>query len=72
MELYEQILAETPRQGDDPVGMVELRCYWAITEIRRILSDESLEDPECFERIERIVDVMDELGIGGGGRHDFG
>ena len=49
-----------------------LKCYQAIQAIRRVLSDDSLEDPECFFRIEEIVYALEEAGADGGGRHDFG
>ena len=40
-------------------------------EIRAVLDDETLEDPECFQRIEQIVRIYEELGPGGGIRYDF-
>lgn len=77
MELYEQIICQVmiydiiPKLDIDYEKLVEQRCYRAIQEIYAILSDEKLEDPECFQRIEAIVSVLDNLGIGGGSRHDF-
>lgn len=77
MELYEQILCETiaheilPYFHIDCDKLIEQRCYRAILEIYQVLSDDSLDDPECFQKIEAIVTVLDKLGIGGGGRHDF-
>lgn len=44
----------------------------ALREIREVLRDPSLEDPACFQRIERIVEVYEALGLDAGGRHDFG
>ena len=44
----------------------------ALLKIRDILADGSMDDPECFQRIEAIVRLMEDLGIPGGGRHDFG
>ena len=35
------------------------------------LDDETLEDPACFAKIERIVRIYEDLGPGGGSRHDF-
>lgn len=78
MELYEQILCQTiardviPALRLDAARLVELKCYQAIRKIREILADERLDDAECFDRIEQIVSGLDDLGIGGGGRHDFG
>ena len=77
MELYERILCEEitremlPMLREKGPQMVEMRCFEAIRKIYRIVAEERLDDPECFARIEEIVCVLDELGIGGGGRHDF-
>lgn len=35
----------------------------ALEEIRRVLNDDSLEDPACFQRIEAIVTVLDGHGM---------
>lgn len=51
--------------------MKESSCR-ALQEIREVLRDGRLEDPECFRRIEQIVTVYEDLGSDGGGRHDFG
>lgn len=77
MELYEQILCETiakeviPGLHLDSEKLLELKCYQAIREIYEVISNEEMDDPECFYRIEQIVLILDRLGIGGGGRHDF-
>jgi len=77
MELYEQILCETiakevlPSLHLNYKTLLELKCYQAIMEIYQIVSDDSLDDETCFTQIEKIVCVLDNLGIGGGGRHDF-
>ena len=52
--------------------MVSDACYRALEQIQAILKDDSLTDPECFQRIEAIVRVYEDLGGGGGSRHDFG
>lgn len=77
MELYEKILCETianeviPALRVDGAKLLELKCYQTLQRIYEIVSDENLEDPECFQRVEEIVCALDDLGIGGGGRHDF-
>ena len=48
------------------------RCYRALCKIKQILEDDSLDDPECFWRIEEIVNTLEVLGTDGGTRHDFG
>ena len=57
--------------GADLDRLMEDRCWQALAEIRAVLNDETLEDPECFQRIEQIVGIYEELGLGGGSRHDF-
>ena len=37
----------------------------------RELDDSGLTDPECFAEIEKIISVLEELGVGCGRRHDF-
>lgn len=74
MDLYERILYETiarellPAMRLDARQLVEMKCYQAILKIYEIVSNEQLEDTECFWRVEEIVTTLDELGIGGGGR----
>lgn len=77
MELYEEILCETiareviPSLHLDTAALVELKCYQAILEIRKIVADPALDDSECFHRVEEIVNALEEIGIGSGPRHDF-
>lgn len=42
-----------------------------LDQIRRVLDDDSLDDPECFEKIEKIVQVFYANGLNTG-RHDWG
>ena len=46
-------------------------CYNALKEIKRIIEDDTLEDSECFMKIEEIVKVLELYGSDGGSRHDF-
>lgn len=48
----------------------ESRALKALEDIRRVLDDGKLEDPECFRRIEAIVNAMEENGLHTI-RHDF-
>ncbi len=52
--------------------IVEKQCYQILLKIRDIVRDDSLDDGECFERIERIVCEFEEIGVDCGNRHDFG
>ena len=44
----------------------------ALLRIRDILADDSLSDERCFQKIEAVVTLLEELGISCGERHDFG
>lgn len=52
--------------------MLEASSYQALCQIKEILCDDSLSDPECFEKIERIVCLFEHMGSSCGSRHDFG
>lgn len=82
MELYQEILRHMLAEGkiqvsfpeltnSDSTKIVELECYRALRKIKAILEDDSLEDSECFYRIEEIVCVFEDLGSDCGSRHDF-
>ena len=82
MELYKDILCKIlemeefeilfPKWKMKAEEMMELKCYCALREIKHILEDDRLEDTECFERIEKIICVFEEMGSGIQNRHDFG
>lgn len=48
----------------------ESRAMRALERIRRILNDDSLDDPECFQRIESILTALEDAGIFTS-RHDW-
>ena len=58
-------------EPDDLKRIVESEAYTALKAIKEIICDDSLEDSDCFDRIEKIVCLFDEMGIDSGGRHDF-
>ena len=81
MELYKEILAHALTYGEvkitfsedcDLSKIVENECYQALQKIKAVIEDDSLDDPECFEKIEQIVCVLESISSGGGFRHDFG
>ena len=82
MELYKEILAHALMCGEiqitfrgqepDISRIVEDTCYKALQRIKAVIEDDSLEDKECFMKIEEIVNVLEDIGSGGGSRHDFG
>lgn len=82
MELYKEILTHALVHGEvqisfsgkdpDITKIVESTSYQALQKIKAIIEDDSLEDKECFMKIEQIVCVLEEIGSTGGSRHDFG
>lgn len=78
LELYHRVLLSYLENQAILKGMpssseiVEGECYRVICRIRQILADESLEDAECFRKIEEIVCALESAGLDAGGRHDFG
>ena len=82
VDLYKQILIEAlsnekvqvtfPNLSIDAKEIVEGVCYQALKKIKTILDDPSLEDEDCFQKIEEIVCTFEEIGSGGGIRHDYG
>lgn len=77
MEFYQEILYKllteqsAALQETSLAELFESRCYQALTEIKAVLEDATLDDPECFERIEQIVCIFEKLGNGVEYRHDF-
>ena len=68
----EEVRVIFPNLHIDAAKIVEMKCYEALQKIKAIIEDDSLEDSECFMKIEEIVQVFEHLGSNGGGRHDFG
>lgn len=58
--------------SQETMDYVEKRCFVLLERIRQILADDTLDDPECFQRIEEIVSFLESNGIDCGTRHDFG
>ena len=76
MELYEEILLKEFMKRFpvpfDPSSLVHDISYQTLQQIKAIIEDERLDDPECFMRIENIIRCFEEIGSNGGFRHDFG
>ena len=79
MDILRMMLVDRLSRGDvkivldrETVEQINWDCFSALSKIRELLADNSMDDPECFERIERIVCEMESLGLDCGGRHDFG
>jgi len=75
MKLYEEILLKHVQNAflstEEVSTIVTSKCYNALCQIKAIIEDESLSDPECFMQIEKIICVLEDLGSDGGFRHDF-
>jgi len=81
MELYKEILTHVlsheevqvsfPNLKIDAQKIVETAAYMALRNIKEIIHDESLEDNECFKKIEAIIIEFEALGSDGGFRHDY-
>jgi len=56
MELYEEILLyELKRRMNfdiDAASFISNTCYLTLQKIKAIIENDSLDDPECFQRIE--------------------
>lgn len=82
MELYNEILSKILQSRElhitfsnfeiSPTEIVRIECYKALKEIKEIIEDSSLEDCECYMKIEKIVGLFEQIGSDGGNRHDFG
>jgi len=57
-------------QGFSAPDGVESRALAVISQIRDILNDDTLDDPECFRRIEAIVELFYDAGLSTT-RHDW-
>ena len=81
MDLYKEILIKILEKENieiyflnlinTPVEIVEYECYKTLKKIKEIIENDTLEDKECFMRIERIVNLFEEMGSGCGTRYDF-
>ena len=82
MDLYKEILAHAlahepitiivPGLEVNTTEIVEGVCYKALKQIKEVIGNGALDDAECFEKIEKIVRELEQIGSGGDGRHDFG
>ncbi len=80
MELYKEIMVRVlekhtanvvfPSLKIEAEKIVEQECYQALLKIKEIIEDESLNDAECFEKIEEIIRALEFIGSNGGTRHD--
>ncbi|WP_040197836.1 hypothetical protein [Candidatus Soleaferrea massiliensis] len=56
----------------NPAARIERSIIRHFPKIKAVIEDDSLQDAECFMKIEEIVRVFEQLGSSGKSRHDFG
>ncbi len=79
MELYEKLLVKTLEIGrieikfseDSLVALIESESYRLLQKIYKIISNDNITDEDCFEAIEEIMRVFEDIGADCGCRHDF-
>jgi hypothetical protein len=77
MDLYKDMLIKLLEEDKicvtfpDVSHIIESECYQALKKIKAVIEDDSLDDPECFMRIEEIIYAFEALGSNAGGRHDY-
>ena len=82
MELYTELLAyclskehaeiRFPDLELNADAIIDKQCYHALKNIREIILDDTINDSDCFLKIEEIICVLEKLGVFCGNRHDFG
>ncbi|MBQ8974388.1 MAG: hypothetical protein IJ072_01545 [Oscillospiraceae bacterium] len=74
MELYAEILLKALHYNEVSVDIinkkeidsfVEMKCYQTLKKIKAVIEDNSLEDKECFIRIEKIICELESIGSDG-------
>ena len=78
LELWKTILSKIIKECDaatimklDIEKLFEKECYKILEKIKAILEDNSLNDKDCFQKIESIVCQFEEIGSNCSTRHDF-
>lgn len=56
-------------QSENPYEIVEQVCSKTILRIQRVLNNAEINDYEC---IEKIVRLLEGIGVNSGSRHDWG
>ena len=72
LSIGEAVLAYMKQAGvmQDIYRAVDSRAVRMLERIARALDDDTLDDPECFWKIERVMDVLEENWLGSS-RHDW-
>ena len=67
-----KIAVSSPGLALTAQDLLESASYQALCQIQAILKDDTLSDPECFQKIEAVVQTLEDMGVSCGNRHDFG
>ena len=72
LSIGEAVLAYMKQAGvmQDIYRAVDSRAVRMLEMIARALDDDTLDDPECFWKIERVMDVLEENWLGSS-RHEW-
>ena len=72
LSIGESVLGYMKQAGvmQDIYKAVDSQAVRILGEILRTLDDETLDDPECFQRIEKILRVLEKNWLGSS-RHDW-
>lgn len=68
--LLDTVYDERQLSAEEMKELLSERCVQALGEIHSVL-DEDTPDEACFEKIEAIVRIFENIGADGGTRHDF-
>ncbi|MBQ9735374.1 MAG: hypothetical protein IJV96_01140 [Clostridia bacterium] len=80
MELWQEILSYLLTEERVKIYFPQMKriervfektCYKALCEIKEVLKNPALTDTDCFNRIEEIVCIFENIGCSCGSRHDF-
>ena len=80
MELYREILCHILSKTNIEISFPNMEspsdlfrdvCYRTLKKIKSVLEDDTLNDPECFEKIEQIMEIFEAIGSRILTRHDF-
>jgi len=80
LDLYREILAKVleqekaeiyfPDLSIDATEIVSQKSYQTLMKISRIIRDDTLNDKDCYRKIEAIIQALEAIGSNGGSRHD--
>lgn len=81
MELWQELLYHMVKnetleihfpQAEKLHEVLESKCYQILQEIKTVLEDDTLNDQECFIKIEKMIRIFENADSRITSRHDFG